>query len=165
MDINVECENGRFKLRTSGVIVKDGKMLVDRARRFDGFVFLGGHVEVGENTRDAILREAKEELGIEVRIIKLICINENIYPLANSDKVAHEISYYYLLEPIEMLQMNDFENMEIDHGVEITHHYSWIPLDKSKEYNVRPNWVADMIFENKENYFYLTDQTKSVKYE
>ena len=160
MDINVECEKGKFKLRASGVIVKDGKMLVDRARRFDGFIFLGGHVEVGETCKDAILRESREELGFETKIIKLICINENIYPVPNTEMVAHEISYYYLLEPKVDIEVKDFEYVEVDKGNEITHYYQWIDINSANDYNIRPNWVADMILQGRENYYYLTDQTK-----
>lgn len=163
MDIRVECDKGAFKLRACGVIVKDGKMLVDRARRFDGHIILGGHIEVGENSRDAIIREAKEELGINVEIERLVCINENLYSIPNSNTVAHEIALYYLLNSSEV-NMEDFEYKEIDKGVEICHKYSWINVNECDKYNVRPHWIADMIISGKENFYYLTDQTK-VNYE
>ena len=159
MDIRVECDDGAFKLRACGVFVKDGKMLVDKSRRFDGHIFLGGHIEVGENSRDAIIREAKEEMGIDVEIDKLICISENIYPIANSNRVAHEIAYYYLLKT-DIDIIDGFEFKEIDKGVEITHRYNWIDLKDCEKNNVRPNWLAKMIIEGKENYYQLTDQTK-----
>ncbi len=159
MDIRVECDKGAFKLRACGVFVKDGKMLVDRARRFDGHVILGGHVRVGESSQDAIIREAKEEMGLDVVVEKLICINENIFPVANSDKVAHEMAYYYLLST-EQLPPDDYQFVEVENGVEITHKYNWIDLSEVEENNVRPHWLAKMIIDNRENYYYLSDQTK-----
>ena len=160
MDIRVECEEGAFKLRSCGIFVKDGKMLVDRARKFDGHIVLGGHVMVGESSRAAIIREAEEEMGITVEVEKLVCINENIFPLANSDKVAHEMTFYYLLST-EKLPEDNYEFTEVDHGVEITHKYNWVDLREFEENNVRPNWIAKMILDNKENYYYLSDQTKN----
>lgn len=159
LDIRVECEKGTFKLRSCGVFVRDGKMLVDRARRFDGHIILGGHVRVGESTKDTILRETKEEMGIDAKIEKLICINENIFPLPNSDKLAHEMGYYYLLSS-NSLPQDGFEFFEIENGVEIIHKYSWVNLNEVEENNVRPHWLAKMILDNKENYYYLSDQTK-----
>ena len=160
MDIGINAENGAFKLRSTGVIVKDGKMLVARSRRFDGFVFFGGHIMLGENSRDAILREAKEELGFDVKIKKLICINENLFPLNDSDFIAHEVSFYYLLEPIGNIDFKNFEYVENENGHEYLHKYEWIDISKARDYNVRPNWIADMILEGKENYYYLSDQVK-----
>jgi 8-oxo-dGTP pyrophosphatase MutT (NUDIX family) len=160
MDIGVNCEKGTFKLRSCGVIVKGGKMLVDKARRFDGFVFLGGHVQLGENSRDAIIREAKEELGFDVEVKKLICINENIYPLHNQETVAHEVSYYYELEPNVDIPDEGFDHQEFDHGVDILHKYSWVDISKAKENNVRPDWLANLIINNAENQIVFTDQTK-----
>ena len=158
MDIGIKCDDGTFKLRACGVIVHNGRLLVDKARRFDGFVFMGGHIELGENSRVGVVREIREELGVEVKINKLLCINENLYPLS-SGGVAHEVAYYYVLDPIGEMPDEDFEYTEIDHGVKITHHYSWIKLEEAENYNIRPNWVAQMILEGKENYYYLTDQT------
>lgn len=163
MDIGISCDQGTFKLRSCGVIVRDNKMLVDKSRRFDGYVFLGGHIALGENSADAILREGKEELGIDVSIKKLICINENIYPIPNSEKVAHEVACYYELKPSVYIPDEGLINTEIDNGVEITHHYKWVSLDEARENNVRPSWVAEIIKEGGENRYLLTDQTK--KYE
>lgn len=156
MDIGIIDNAGTFKLRATGVIVKDGKMLVCRSRRFDGFVFCGGHVMLGENSRDAIVREAREELGFDVEIKKLICINENLFPL--EDKIAHEISFYYLLEPVIDIPMEDYEYVEIEDGQEFVHKYSWVSLEEARNFNVRPDWVADMILQGRENYYYLSDQ-------
>ena len=160
MDIGINCEKGTFKLRSCGVIVKDGKMLVDRARRFDGYVFLGGHIAIGENSEEAIKREALEELGIDIKVKRLICVNENIYPLPNTENVAHEVAYYYEVEPCVEISEDGLEHREIDNGIEIVHKYTWISLDEARDNNVRPCWLADLILNKSETQFVLTDQTK-----
>jgi len=160
MDIGLNNEKGTFKLRACGIIIKGNKMLVDKARRFDGYVFLGGHVQLGESSRDAVVREAKEELGFDVEIKKLICVNENIYPLPNSESVAHEISYYYELEPKVEISDEGFEHSEFDHGVDILHKYTWVNISDSREMNVRPDWISNLILNGVENEVVFTDQTK-----
>ena len=63
-----------MKVRAAIVIVKDGQVaLIKRVR--DGstyYVFPGGGVETGETPEHAAVREAREELGVEVRLDDLI---------------------------------------------------------------------------------------------
>lgn len=157
MDVDIKCEEGVFKLRACGVIYQNGKILVDKSRRFDGYILIGGHIELGENSRGAVAREVREEVGVDVEVKKLICINENFYPVNDGNKVGHEIAYYFLLQTKQDLPNEDFEYTEIDHGKEITHYYSWIDVEKLKENNVHPWWIGRMILDGTENYFYLTD--------
>lgn len=52
----------------------------------------GGFVELGEKVEDAVLREAKEETGLQVRILKLV----GVYSDPNRDPRGHVISITYL---------------------------------------------------------------------
>lgn len=48
-----------------GVCVKDGKLLLCRAKGGRSTYLPGGHIEFGETGRTALVREVKEELGID----------------------------------------------------------------------------------------------------
>ena len=48
-------------LRTVGVLVRDGKLLVQRDRDGSEYALPGGHVKIGESTADGLVREYKEE--------------------------------------------------------------------------------------------------------
>ena len=48
-----------------GVCVKDGKVLLCRAKGGSSTYLPGGHIEFGETGRQALVREVKEELGAE----------------------------------------------------------------------------------------------------
>lgn len=74
------CSNGHVLYKNqnvcvSGVIVENGKMLLTR-RAYDPqkgkLDFVGGFVEPDERPEDGMLRELKEELGVEGEIIKLL---------------------------------------------------------------------------------------------
>lgn len=93
-DIDIKGDTGKFKLRVSAIIINNNKILVHKGKKFNGYCFPGGHVELGETTKEAVIREIKEELEIECEIIDLFCINENIYSIGGG-KISQEINYYY----------------------------------------------------------------------
>lgn len=159
MDIDIKSSEGKFKLRACGIVLKDGKILVDKAKNFDGYVYMGGHISIGESSRDAVIREAKEELQVDVEIERLICINENLYP--THDSMAQEVSFYYLLKSKQPLPDGDFERQEVDGGELKIHKYKWLDLNDAKVANLRPNWIIDMILCGAENYYYLSDQREN----
>lgn len=55
---------------------KHGEVLLVKDRR-SGWVFPGGQVEVGENIIDGLIREVKEESGIDVVVSHLIGVYSN----------------------------------------------------------------------------------------
>lgn len=52
--------------KAGGVIIRDRKLLLARARGKDVFVAPGGKLEPGESAADALIRELREELEVEV---------------------------------------------------------------------------------------------------
>jgi len=74
----------------------------------------GGGIEFREHSKDALKREIKEELDVEIKDIKQICTIENIfsYDDINNNKailVAHEISFIYELTlPDVFYDKNEF---------------------------------------------------------
>ena len=57
-------ENSVCDLRTVGVLIKDGKMLVQQDRDGSEYALLGGHVKIGETLEDGLKREFKEEIEL-----------------------------------------------------------------------------------------------------
>lgn len=61
---------------SGGIILKDNKILLIKRKNNDYFNDLwsnpGGKVEPNESSEDAVIRELKEELDIEVKIVKKI---------------------------------------------------------------------------------------------
>lgn len=73
---------------TAGLILQDGKLLITQRREgsFHGLLweFPGGKVEEGEGPEQALQRELKEELGIEVkveRVFDVVFSADPIHPL------------------------------------------------------------------------------------
>lgn len=54
---------------------------------------LGGGVELGETSEQTIVREIREEIGAEVRDLKLLGVLENLFELEG--KQQHEVVFVY----------------------------------------------------------------------
>ncbi len=61
----------------AGVVENDKEEILLVKTHHGGWVFPGGQVEVGENVIDAVVREIKEESGINVTVKKLFAISSN----------------------------------------------------------------------------------------
>lgn len=57
------------------------------------WVPIGGRVEFGETSKDAIAREVREELSVEGRDLELLGVLENIFRYDGAD--GHEIVFVY----------------------------------------------------------------------
>lgn len=75
----------------------DGRLLLVRRKYspFQGqFALPGGFVEVGETVEQAVVRELKEETGIDGRIKRLV----GVYSAPDRDPRRHNVSIAFLME-------------------------------------------------------------------
>ena len=62
------------------IVNKEGKILLARSHKwFDKYTLPGGHIEVGENMVDAVKREVKEEVGLDVEVVEMLLVQEAIF--------------------------------------------------------------------------------------
>ena len=72
-------------------------LLVRHAGHDDGWGVLGGAVELGESPAEAAVRETREEIGVDVRLVRLLDVlggpdYEVSYP--NGDRTAYVTAVY-----------------------------------------------------------------------
>ncbi len=87
-----------FPEPTVGALIQNdrGEVLLCRSHKWPGlYTVPGGHVELGETLEQAMIREAKEEVGLDVSIVELLSVQQVIYP-AEFWKKAHFIFFDYL---------------------------------------------------------------------
>jgi ADP-ribose pyrophosphatase YjhB (NUDIX family) len=53
----------------SALIIEKAKVLLVYHKKLDVWLYPGGHIEKNENSDEALLREVKEETGLEIEII------------------------------------------------------------------------------------------------
>ena len=73
--------------KASGIIIIDRKVLVERSKGKEYFIHPGGKIEPGETSKQAVVRELKEEFQIEVAEEDLELFDKNSAPAANSPEV------------------------------------------------------------------------------
>ena len=133
-------ENGTVGRRPSvrGIIIKDGCIAMVHSRKYDYYMFPGGGVDQGEEKEETLIREIREELGLEVipesireyglvirkekGAIDDLFIQENYYFLCDvSDhQLKQELGGYEIEEEFELCWMDPDAamkaNRENDHG-------------------------------------------------
>lgn len=142
--IKIKTEDYNFKFRVSGLIIKNNKLLlVDMDD--SGFLCLpGGYVELGETTEVAVKRELLEEVGKNFDISKYLGVVEN-YFINKYSKKTHEISFYYLITPVENIDTNNFTIIENDKGHKIKLEFKWIDLKEINNYDIRPSFLKQIL--------------------
>ena len=107
----------------AATVISDGKVLLvmranEPARGKWGLP--GGVVELGERVDDAVIREVKEETGLNVRPIRMLTVYDSIV----RDE-EQKVRFHYVL--VEML-------CEVDHGspeaLSDALDVRWVPLDE-----------------------------------
>lgn len=79
-----------------GVAVRDGKILLCKAKGGTSAYLPGGHIELGETGREALIREIKEETGLDSTAGRFLGVVENSF--VQKGKKHSEINLVYELE-------------------------------------------------------------------
>jgi len=86
-----------MKIRVAAIVTKDGKLLLVKHRRrgLSYWAFPGGAVEEFERLPDALIRELREEAGLEVQPGRLVYIVETFNPCRQG---THTLNLFYLAD-------------------------------------------------------------------
>ena len=112
-----EYELAGIEIIARGVCRRDGKVLLCRAVGGSSTYLPGGHVEFGETGREALVREVKEELGVDSSAGRFLGVVENKF--MQHGKPHAEVNLVY--------------ELKLADGVDAVSKESWIEFE----------WVAD----------------------
>lgn len=141
-------------MRVYGVLIQHGKVLVS-----DEFIkgreitkFPGGGLEFGEGPADCVVREFREETGIQVTV-KSHFYTTDFYVESAFDPTSQVISIYYLVSPAANGAFAVSEaRFDFKERAEGAQSLRWIEIDKISENDftfVIDRKVAHMISEQK----------------
>lgn len=142
VDLTLKIDLGYFNHRVAAVIIKDNRLLAQKNIADNSYYLVGGRVSFGESTEEALVREIKEELKIDISSYKPLWINECFF--TESGKQYHEIGMYYIVD-IENMEFNCFENdFEINESNRINH-FSWLNIDDLDKVVLYPEFIKNEI--------------------
>jgi len=85
-----------IRIRAAGILLHEGKLLLVRHEKGEMSYWLlpGGGVDFGETVEDGLKREFREEVGLEVRVGRLVMVHDSIPP----DHHRQVLNLYFLVE-------------------------------------------------------------------
>ncbi len=142
MDVKIKSDEGNFKMRVAGLVIKEDKLLTVNICNNGFYCLPGGHVHLGESSAEAIKREIGEEVNLTCKNTKLLAIIENFF---GTSKKTHEVCYFYVVEPNENIEVKDYSIIENDDGELKNLEFKWISLDKLREQDFRPSALIEKL--------------------
>lgn len=128
-------EGGTVGVRPSarGIIIRDGRIAMVHSRKYDYYAFPGGGIDRDESGEDALIREIREETGLEVipesiREYGLIVRKEK----GAIDDLFIQENYYYLCDVGDHVLGQELSGYEIDEDYEL----SWMDPDDAVQANL-----------------------------
>ena len=137
-DLLFDIDGELFSYRIGGVLIRDNKILL--TKRGDNYSIPGGHAQIGETSQETIIREYKEETGLDVEIVNVISTMENFWNIDN--KKCHQLCIFYRIKV-----KNKKQKLTPNPDRKDTE-FVWVNLDELKNIKLYPNGVVDQILDN-----------------
>jgi 8-oxo-dGTP pyrophosphatase MutT (NUDIX family) len=137
MDATFYMETAVFNYRVAAIMIVDNHVLIHKQVKDEHWALPGGRVELLEDSQTSIVREVKEELGIDVKVDRLLWFTENFFDYNN--KNYHEIGLYYKVSPTDgrfSMQSEAFFGEEGDRLI-----YQWVPISELENIMLYPEFI------------------------
>jgi 8-oxo-dGTP pyrophosphatase MutT (NUDIX family) len=128
MDLTTNFGDTKLKVRVAGIISGPKGYLFEKSEK-DYIFLLGGKVMANETSEAAMIREAKEEIGMQISNLRLVSVMENLYGSGN-DKV-HEICFVY--------------NVGTTYNAELPAGFIEVPQESLNQFKILPEPIAEIL--------------------
>lgn len=129
-------------LRAAGVLIRDGRILVQKDRNGNEYALPGGHIRIGETLEDGLAREFREETGAEIAIKRLVWSEESLWSWKG--RQAHTIVFYYLVEECEGSEACAW-NSTVPHKDNQNVVLEWMRVEDIEKATIYPRFLKDEI--------------------
>ena len=142
MDLRWLVDGMKLNVRVGIMLIKDNKILLHKNDNRDNYVLPGGGIHFLESSEEAIIREIKEETGLDIKVDKCVSTIENIFE--HQGIKFHEIYFIYkgtFVDDIDTSKIiNNIEGKPIKYG--------FVDIDKIEDYYILPVVIQDVLKNN-----------------
>ncbi|HFU4122285.1 TPA: NUDIX hydrolase [Streptococcus suis] len=132
MDFRTRLDNQVFGVRATALLIKDGKIFLTKDSK-GRYYTIGGAIAVNETSQDAVVREVKEELGIDSCVNQLAFVVENQFTYEGI--YFHNIEFHFIVDPIGEMPKEMIEG-------KLKQACEWIELDNLVNLDIVPAFLA-----------------------
>lgn len=161
-DILFKNEDGIFSYRVGGILIHDGKVLLQQCDGDEAYAVPGGHVNFGETSMDTIVREFKEETEFDVKPERLLWIGELFFP--QGTRPCHQVCMYFLVTLCDETQIKSGSSFFAWDELErkkVNLKFSWIPLTELRNIQLYPLGIDEKLMnlsDSIEHFVYIENQ-------
>ena len=155
MDLTFRTENGVFNYRVCAIIKHNNKLLAMKNKNTPYYFLPGGRVALHETSDNAMLRELKEELGIDAKIVRPLWFAQTFFLEDTTKEKFHELCVYYLVDvsDTELVNQQRFEGLVTwNHEM-----FEWIDIDTLKDQYLYPLFIKEKINDLPKQFEMLTE--------
>lgn len=135
MDLLINLNDTKVKIRVAGLVKTKNGYIFEKNEK--GYIFcIGGKIMLNESSKDAIIREIKEEIGMDVKETVLKSVFENFY--GKSPEKVQEICFVYEVA----------EEFTGNLGSEFVE----VQLSDLNNYDVRPSVIKEILLSKKSDF-------------
>ncbi len=147
-DILLHTETKTYSCRTAGILVKDGKVLLQKPDNDPAYAVPGGHVQLGETYAETLIREFREETGFSIRVGSPASFGELFFTWGK--RQAHQHCSYFFVEFAEPMvdfavTGDTFMGMEVLENRKFSMGFHWIPVEELQTKLVYPPQIIPVI--------------------
>ena len=118
-----------WRVHVYAIVIEDDMILLSPQHGPGRYYLPGGKVDTGESLEDGLLREVREETGIDVRVVRQLATRDNLFKVTfrEPQDVWHSVMIYYLCEKVS----GDISDENLDeHEQDYAGRAEWLELDK-----------------------------------
>jgi nucleoside triphosphatase len=126
------------------IVNKEGKILLAKGKKWGGkYTCFGGHVEMGETLEDAVIREVKEETGLNVEIVDKLLFHDSIF-----EKDFHKKKHFVFTD---FLCKYEGDNNLVKTNEEYENEFNWFTIEEALKIKLAQG--TKKLIEKYTNYF------------
>ena len=126
--------------RVAGILIRNGKVFLQKVGT--EYAVPGGHVNFGEASEKSLIREFKEEVGIDIVCGRLLWVEEVFWKW--DEKNAHGIVFFYLVSLVNDADLPDDYQAASKDNQSVS--LQWVPFEDMQKTTVYPAFLKDKIY-------------------